>query len=103
MGNNLVDNSLPAKYNRRLGDESYKTKEYGDPFGPEAGGLRSDYLSMFEGFVPYENVAQADSNLNDFTDHLSTRSPWVPQHQKYSFNFELDGALGYRTGDWLLA
>ena len=24
---------------------------------------------------------------------IITRSPWVPHHKKYSFNFELDGAL----------
>jgi hypothetical protein len=99
-GNNLVDHSLTSgKYIRRLGDESFRTKEDKDPFGPEGGGMRSDYLSIFEGFVPYENVGQADSNLNNPTNIL-TRSPYVPQHQKWAFNFELDGAvdIGPRIG-----
>ncbi|MEO6096990.1 MAG: hypothetical protein ABIW76_15460, partial [Fibrobacteria bacterium] len=90
-GNNMVDNSLAAKYDRRLGDESYDTKEAGPPVGPEGGGLRSDYLSMFEGFVPYESAAQADSNRNHPSTIL-TRSPWIPKHQKYAFNLEVDGA-----------
>jgi hypothetical protein len=90
-GNNLVDNSLPVKYDRRLGDESYQTKEFGPPMGPEAGGLRSDYLSMYEGFVPYESAAQADSNRSRPTT-IFTSSPFVPQHQKYAFNLEVDGA-----------
>jgi hypothetical protein len=95
-GNNMVDNSvLSGKYANRLGDESFHTKDYGGPMGPEGGGLRSDYLSMFEGFVPYENQAQADSNSNAFmsTTTITTASPYVPQHRKFAFNLELDGAL----------
>jgi hypothetical protein len=100
-GNNLVDHSLTSgKYNRRLGDESFRTQEYQNPYGPEAGGMRSDYLSIYEGFVPYENAAQADSNLTHPTN-IFTRSPYVPSHRKFAFNLELDGAwdigpaLGY--------
>ncbi len=99
-GNNLVDHSLTTgKYPRRLGDESFRTQEYQNPYGPEAGGMRSDYLSLFEGFVPYENAAQADSNLNHPTN-IFTRSPYVPQHRKWASNLELDGAadIGPRIG-----
>ncbi|MDB5106203.1 MAG: hypothetical protein JWP91_3892 [Fibrobacteres bacterium] len=99
-GNNLVDHSLTTgKYPRRLGDESFRTPEYQNPYGPEAGGLRSDYLSIYEGFVPYDNAAQADSNLTHPTGIL-TRSPFVPEHRKWAFNFELDGAadIGPRIG-----
>jgi hypothetical protein len=73
-GNDLVDVSLPAKYKKRLGDESYhEVGAYGNPVGPDGGGLRSDYLAMFEGFVPYESAADADSNLNETTT-IYTRS-----------------------------
>jgi len=90
-GNNLVDVSMRnGKYKRRLGDESYKTTEFSSPMGPEAGGLRSDYLSVFEGFVPYESLQAADSNLAEVTT-ITTRSKWVPVHKKWSFNFEVDG------------
>jgi hypothetical protein len=98
-GNNLVDHSITSgKYPRRLGDESFRTKEYQNPYGPEAGGLRSDYLSIYESFVPYENAAQADSNLNETTSIL-TRSAFVPSHRKWSGNFELDGAVD--IGPWV--
>ena len=92
-GNDQVDFSVPVsplqKYNKRLGDESYKTTAYLNPPGPDAGGLRSDYLAMLEGFVPYESAADADSNLNETTT-IYTRSPFVPQHRKYTFNFSTD-------------
>jgi hypothetical protein len=91
-GNNLVDHSLTTgKYAKRLGDESFRTREYQDPYGPEAGGLRSDYLSIYEGFVPYESAEQADSNLTHPTT-IYTRSDYVPVHQKWAFNFDVDGA-----------
>jgi len=91
-GNNLIDHSLTSgKYSRRLGDESFRSKEHLQPYGPDAGGMRSDYLSMYEGFVPYESAAQADSNLT-FPTSITTRSPHVPQHQKWAFNFDVDGA-----------
>jgi len=71
-GNGLIDNSIKARgatYASRLGDESfwhmstYNTNADARPVaGPGAGGLRSDYLSMFEGFVPYENSTQAYLN-----------------------------------------
>lgn len=91
-GNNPVDHSLTGKYTKRLGDESFHTNDYQNPVGYEGGALRSDYLSIFESFVPYETAAQADSNLSHATT-IYTRSPFVPHHQKYSFNLEADGAL----------
>lgn len=94
-GNNLVDHSIASgRYRRRLGDESYRTADYQNPYGPEAGGLRNDYLSVYEGFVPYESAAMADSNLIKPTT-VFTRSPFVPEHQKWTFNMELDGAWDF--------
>ena len=99
-GNDEVDVSLSSKYNKRLGDESLLTNAYGHPLGPDAGGLRSDYLAMFEGFVPYDNAAQADSNLKsqktiDYTN-IGSQSPFVPQHRKFTFNLETD--IAYDIG-----
>ena len=71
-GNGLIDNSLKAggkTYRGRLGDESfYMMSSWNDNVGmqqvagPGAGGLRSDYMSMFEGFVPYNNPEEAFLN-----------------------------------------
>ena len=61
-----------VKYDRRLGDESYDPQldmfgndnEWGHlEEGPEKGGLRADYLSTFEGFVPYDDSLQALYNI----------------------------------------
>lgn len=96
-GNSPVVHSIGGsnlKGAHRLGDQSFVTTEYNQPPGYAGGGLRSDYLSMFESFVPYESQAQADSNLNATlpTTDVMARSPYVPSHQKYSFNLEADGA-----------
>lgn len=90
-GNGLIDHSLGAKYQKRLGDESFRTNEYLNPYGADAGGLRTDYLSAFEGFVPYESQAQADSSILRTTT-IYTRNPFVPKHKKWTFNLEVDGA-----------
>ncbi len=92
-GLDLLDFSLPSnrKYDPRLGDESFQRKLYNSPLGPEAGGIRQDYLSSFEGFVPYEDSAQAAANIMDHTT-IYTRSPSVPCRRKYSFNIEADVA-----------
>jgi hypothetical protein len=76
-GNSLVDNSVKAggkTYRGRLGDESFVdltswNANVNNEFvaGPGAGGLRSDYLAMFEGFVPYENAQQAFYNFRSKT------------------------------------
>jgi hypothetical protein len=92
-GNDPVDLSVPVgKYSKRLGDESFHSTAYGTPVGYAGGGLRSDYLSIFESFVPYETAAQADSNLASAITNVYDQSPYVPHHQKYSFNVDLDGA-----------
>ncbi len=90
-GNDLVDVSLGAPYKYRLGDESYKTTAFNNRSGPEGGGLHSDYLSIFEGFVPYESAAQADTNQMQSTS-ITTRPRGFPTHQKWTYNMELDGA-----------
>ncbi len=118
-GNDLIDHSLDGKYKKRLGDESYKGSSNG--VGYEGGGLRSDYLAMYESFVPYSNSIQASANLtnagkgdtyrkgrvykdNDTTnplfsyvdttegkkDTLYSSNAFVPSHQKFTFNLELD-------------
>ena len=96
-GNDLIDLSTApiyrAGYQKRIGDESYNYVANLDPSGPEAGGLRSDYLAMFEGFVPYEDSAQATSNSNEPNTTIFTRSKYVPQHRKYTFNIEGDIAF----------
>jgi hypothetical protein len=101
-GNDLLDQSITGgKYKKRLGDESYRTQGYQNPYGPDAGGLRSDYLSMYEGFVPFADTLAADSNLAQGSKLSSNTSifvpsKWVPRHQKWTFNFEVDG--GYDIG-----
>jgi hypothetical protein len=97
-GNNLIDHSLDAKYRKRLGDESYRTAEFQNPYGPDAGGLRTDYLSAYEGFVPYTSAAEAESSLvsaSGASTTIYTRSPWVPAHRKWTFNLEVDGAWDF--------
>jgi len=93
-GNDAIDVSMKSgKYSKRLGDESFHSlSAYGGPVGYSGGGLRSDYLSMFESFVPYENAAQADSNSSQTIKSVFVQSQYVPVHQKYSFNVDLDGA-----------
>ncbi|MBD3418516.1 MAG: hypothetical protein GF398_00210 [Chitinivibrionales bacterium] len=101
-GNGLVDGSMNGSYRKRLGDESYKRVGIRIPFEhPEHGGLRSDYLSMYEGFAAYENAAQADSNVSEVTG-IMQQSAFVPRHTKWTFNLELDaaydigGIIGYK-------
>jgi hypothetical protein len=80
-GNSIIDNSVgpgPGAvggdhnrfYKRRLGDESfihqasYSTAQSGLPVaGPGMGGLRSDFMSMYEGFVAYNNAQEAWDNF----------------------------------------
>jgi hypothetical protein len=75
-GNGLIDNSVKTggrKYAARLGDESFWSmsgfnNNYGSSgmravAGPGAGGLRSDFLAMFEGFVPYRDSMEAYNNF----------------------------------------
>ena len=55
-GNDLLDFSLNGKYIQRMGD--YST---GKP-NATGGGLRSDYLAVFESFVPYDDISMARAN-----------------------------------------
>lgn len=121
-GNDLIDLSLDNTYNKRLGDESYTSGAHTNPVGFEGGGLRSDYLSMYENFVPYPNALQANANLANYkksdtyrkgniyredstkatfqyvyfdsaegaTDTIYSDNAFVPRHQKFTFNLELD-------------
>lgn len=125
-GNDPIDISLfndsKYRYKRRLGDESFKSNRDRLPVGFEGGGLRSDYLGMYEGFVPYENIDQAKANLslsgksNVFYegnnknsnkgdsayiyapaggDTVYSANAFVPQHQKFTFNFDIDWAYDF--------
>jgi len=118
-GNDRIDLSLDGKYKNRLGDETYKRAAHNNPAGFEAGALYSDYLAMYEGFVPYENELQARANLANaglgdtygvgdrldgslyytYTDSsdgskdtIYSKSAFVPAHRKFTFNLELDYA-----------
>lgn len=120
-GNDPIDHSLSGKYNKRIGDESYATGAYNNPVGFEGGALHSDYLSMYEAFVPYENEHQANANLsyikksdtygmgdqkdgsyvysyveskdgNEDTVTLRSNNAFVPVHRKFTFNLEADYA-----------
>lgn len=125
-GNERVDESIKDKnpkksVKNRMGDLSFKSGTGSSTF--EAGGLYSDYLSMFDGFVAYENIDQAKGNFqnadkenvfheksdggDDYVyprgpgDTLKSKTAFVPYHQKFTFNFDADWAydlgpmLGY--------
>ncbi|MCL2688756.1 MAG: hypothetical protein FWE57_02760 [Chitinispirillia bacterium] len=72
-GNSLIDNSVKSgrRYFGRLGDESFAIATSASTLGthndfvagPGAGGLRSDYLGMFESFVSYNSAEEAYSNF----------------------------------------
>ncbi|MFW6221228.1 MAG: hypothetical protein ACOC4C_02080, partial [Fibrobacterota bacterium] len=114
--NGEVDHSLKSgKYDERLGDESYHyTYMNESPDGPASGGLRTDFLSTYEGFVAYEDSASAarnsgtSSTIFDRTDTtfvtngdgsvdtITTEDSYVPHNRKFSFNFETD--FGYDIG-----
>ncbi len=146
-GFGTVDYPMAGKYYRRLGDESFdpqvsitgKPNDPNDPTdpnsgasgsngfshieeSPEKGGLHADYLSMFEGFVPYDDPVQLLLNIksrrnvisryrqvgpgplgrviNDNGDTVTVTNPslvadangFVPMHKKYTGNLELDAA-----------
>ncbi|MBN1128146.1 MAG: hypothetical protein JXA71_04135 [Chitinispirillaceae bacterium] len=95
-GNDLLDHSIPngkKLYNKRLGDESFGTVAWEGPIGPDGGGLRSDYLAMFEMFVPYRDSSQVDSSIAlNVSQDVFSQNPHIPMHKKYTFNLEVDGA-----------
>lgn len=72
-GSGTIDFPFPdVKYDRRLGDESYDPTLHIDgrskgeiahvDEGPEKGGLRADYLAVYEGFVAYDDPFQVMMN-----------------------------------------
>jgi hypothetical protein len=121
-GNDPIDHSMIAddknptqsKYYYRMGDEGFRSTAFNFPRGPMAGGLRTDYLSAYEGFVPYPDAAMADSNYNlipkydsssikagNFITYVNDTGAVhsiknvgkvVPKHQKFTFNAEFDGS-----------
>lgn len=125
-GNDPIDLTLTkGKYKNRIGDESYayynpKNSINADPVGFTAGALRSDFLAMFESFVPYQNEFEANANLankrvrdtygtgdqrdgsfkyvytadsvNKIKDSVYDMNAFVPHHQKFTFNFDVDYA-----------
>lgn len=93
-GYGLLDDYFTPKYRKRLGDESS-----GFSNRSEAGGIRSDELEIYEGFVPYENATQAQANSIDANASVIERSQYVPFHRKYAFNLALDAA--YDIGKWV--
>ena len=96
-GLNLLDFSMNGTYEKRLGDESYqrRTSENPLPLGPEAGGMRSNFMAMYESFIPYDS-GDAVANLHDKTS-VFKRSEHIPSHRKYTVNSELDGSYNIGT------
>jgi hypothetical protein len=88
-----------TKYQYRMGDEGFRHKANLSPRGPMAGGLRTDFLSAFEGFVPYYDSDTAEANFKilpmrenpAYSDDLIYQpGKHVPEHQKFTFNLEVD-------------
>ncbi|MBN1600906.1 MAG: hypothetical protein JW915_04810 [Chitinispirillaceae bacterium] len=116
-GNEGIATSLRAPINERMGDVSFRTEANENPLGFEGGGLRSDYLAMYDGFVAYENIDQAKGNLANYDnsnfffenksgdedyvyakgpgDTLKSKTAFVPHHQKFTFNFDADWAYDF--------
>jgi hypothetical protein len=118
-GNDGIAVSLKSPISQRMGDVSFHTEANLRPVGFEGGGLRTDYLSMFDGFVAYESLDEAKGNLdnNDSSnvfyeqkggkdtytyykrdaagnviDTQTSKTAFVPYHQKFTFNFDVDWA-----------
>ena len=108
-GNDYIYTSTDArnKFYPHLGDESYVigggkkkapfiTDKISQPFlslgsGPQSGGITSDFLSLYEGFMAFESVEQAEANVKEATD-LRTEAKNIPKNIKSTFNLELDAA-----------
>jgi hypothetical protein len=108
---NSPNNPTNSKYKYRMGDEGYVTNTKSRQRGPMAGGLRTDFLSAYEGFVPYQDSAMAQSNYDSVPKYTSgnnagnytpytknsvksiyTPGRFVPKHQKFTFNLDMDGS-----------
>jgi hypothetical protein len=116
-GNDGIAVSLKNPISQRMGDVSFHSEANLRPLGFDGGGLRSDYLSMYDGFVAYENIDQAkgnfanDDNSNVFYepkdgndnyvyakgpgDTLKSKTAFVPYHQKFTFNLDADWAYDF--------
>ncbi len=123
-GNGRVDESIKDKnvkksVKNRMGDMSFGGSG-STPF--EAGGLYSNFLSMLDGFVAYENIDQAKGNFQNANtenvfyekidssdtymyvrgpgDTLKDANAFVPHHRKFTFNLDADWAydLGPMVG-----
>jgi hypothetical protein len=119
-GNDRIDESIKDKnikksVKNRMGDMSFLSGSGSPPF--EAGGLYSDYLSMYDGFVAYETIDQAKGNYKNANtnnvfhekigggntyvyargpgDTLKDTAAFVPYHQKFTFNFDADWAYDF--------
>lgn len=92
-GVGLIDNDVAIKkrYGKRIGDETFTDYDAGGIFGPDAGGLRSDFLSVYESFVPYDS-ADALENLKASETSVSGRSTSVRSHRKYSMHAGVDAS-----------
>lgn len=86
---------------KRLGNESFLSPAYGNPPGMESGGIYTDYLSSYYGFVPWADTAMMNRNVRSQEQNVSyTRSidgdtsatAFVPVNRKFSNNLEVDVA-----------
>ena len=126
-GNSLIDNSTKTNgrtYTNRLGDESFRlASSYFDNAGvtqvagPGAGGLRSDFMSMFEGFVPYRDSLHAFNNwrlgsqgtirnntFNElyYTNETYYREPNAPFSQGWAtIDAEVDDSTSTTNSSWV--
>jgi hypothetical protein len=113
-GNSTVDNSVGLNrqsYKGRLGDESFNHRTGDDPPppGPGAGGLRSDFLSMYEGFVPYNSREEAFNNYNVRRQKVIANDPTQTSVRNQSFDQyyvlnnqgELEAVSGKTTTSWV--
>ncbi len=90
-GNGLVDGPLDNPVTGSKGD--LYLKRLGDMTSRfEVGGYISDFLSFYEGFVPFESAQAADSNF--------FRIPgYMPSHVKWTYNFAIDAS--YDISDFI--
>jgi hypothetical protein len=99
-GVGLLDATIDKNnlYRKRLGDET--GRDYWPQGGPEEGGIRSNTMGIYEGFVPYGDAAHAQGNYDDMTATIFRRSSYVPFNRKHTFNLELDATydISRRTG-----
>lgn len=126
-GNDNVDLSIALNndktysYQKRMGDETARSSGYNTSCGFEGGGLKSDYLAMYEAFVPYRDILSANANLWSDSSYSSMKpynnpdslfsytyldadsnsvtikdaNAFVPRSRKFTYNFEVDYAYDF--------